>query len=272
MKILYLSDLDGTLLRPNERLSEYTMTIINRFIQNGGCFSYATARSIVTASKVTVGLNRRFPAICNGGAFIIENTTNEILLSNYFSPDEVETASDIFRIHEIYPFVHTYIDGKERFSYIERYVTSAMQHYLNNRIGDPRRRVVEGVDELYHGHVFNFACMDTDAILSPIARIFASDDRFSCIYQKEIYSGDQWCEILPVNATKANAALQLKSMLGCDRMVVFGDGRNDLSLFSVANESYAMANAVPELKEIATAVIDSNDQDGVAKWMEKRAF
>ena len=75
---------------------------------------------------------------------------------------------------------------------------------------------------------------------------------------------------MPVKATKATAALELKDMLGCDRLVVFGDGMNDLSLFAVADESYAMANAVPELKEIATAVIDSNDSDGVAKWIKEK--
>ena len=76
------------------------------------------------------------------------------------------------------------------------------------------------------------------------------------------------CELLPAQATKANAALQLKEMLGCGHLVVFGDGRNDLSLFSVADECYAMNNAVPELKEIATGVIGSNNEDGVAKWLE----
>ncbi|MDR2568667.1 MAG: HAD hydrolase family protein [Oscillospiraceae bacterium] len=45
--------------------------------------------------------------------------------------------------------------------------------------------------------------------------------------------------------------------------------QNRLSLFSVANEKYAMSNAVLELKKIATDVIDSNDNDGVAKWIEK---
>ena len=57
MKTLYLSDLDGTLLRSNERLSDYTIKTINQFVEKGGLFSYATARSLVTASTVTKGLN-----------------------------------------------------------------------------------------------------------------------------------------------------------------------------------------------------------------------
>ena len=54
MKTLYLSDLDGTLIRSNVCISEYTSDTINRFVQEGGCFSYATARSIVSASKVNL--------------------------------------------------------------------------------------------------------------------------------------------------------------------------------------------------------------------------
>lgn len=272
MKTLYLSDLDGTLLRSDERISKYTTNIINRFVQNGGCFSYATARSIITASKVTIGLKTEFPVICYNGAFIIGNTTNEIISSNYFTADEVKYVSEIFNKHNIYPVAYSYTNKKERFSYIVRYVTPAMKYYLDSRIGDPRRCEVEFVDELYSGNIFSFVCMDTEVTLFPINDIFKTDNRFNCIYYKEGYSGAQWCELLPVNATKANAALQLKFMLGCDKMVVFGDYKNDISLFSVSDEKYAMSNAVPELKAIATAVIDSNDNDGVAKWIEKNVL
>ena len=269
MKTLFLSDLDGTLLRSDECISEYTANVINRFVQNGGLFSYATARSIVTASKVTDGLSVNFPVICGNGAFIFANTTHEILLSNFFSAEEVAFLSTLLTAHSIFPTVSAYVDGMERFAFIEQYITPAMRSYLNNRIGDPRRCKVETIDALYTGNIFRFSCMDTDVSLSSIHNEIKSDKRFNCIYQNAPYSDGWWCDILPAKATKANAALQLKTMLGCDKLIVFGDERNDLSLFSVADEKYAMSNAVPELKSIATAVIDSNDNDGVAKWIAK---
>lgn len=74
---------------------------------------------------------------------------------------------------------------------------------------------------------------------------------------------------MPRAATKANAALLLKDMLGCDELVVFGDNVNDIELFKVADRSYAVANAVPELKAIATDVIGSNNNDGVARFIKK---
>ena len=72
---------------------------------------------------------------------------------------------------------------------------------------------------------------------------------------------------MPKAATKANAILQLKEILGCDKVVCFGDAENDIPMFQIADECYAVANAVPELKAIATGVIGSNAEDGVAKWL-----
>ena len=268
MKTLYITDLDGTLLQSNERVSTYSAMIINRFIQRGGYFSYATARSIITASKATAGVNIELPVICANGAFIIESKTREITMSNFFSTDEVGFISSALTALEIYPLTYALIEGAERVSYIGRYVTNAARYYLDSRSGDPRLRVVQTAEELYLGSVFCFACLDTETRLIPAKGFFEPDTRFSSLYTKEIYSGEELFEIRPEKATKARAALQLKATLGCDRMIVFGDERNDLSLFAVADEKYATANAVPELKEIATAVIDSNDNDGVAKWLE----
>ena len=72
---------------------------------------------------------------------------------------------------------------------------------------------------------------------------------------------------MPTAASKSNAIRQLKGLLGCDKLVVFGDGKNDIDMFELADESYAVENAVPELKEVATGVIGCNDEDGVAHWL-----
>ena len=274
MRTLYLTDLDGTLLRSDERVSEYTKNIINRFIQSGGCFSYATARSIVTAPKVTAGLSLTadIPVICHNGVFIVGSESNEILRSNFFSQEETMAIKRVLTEHNIFPIVFAYIDAKEKFSFIEHNISDGMRFFLDSRKGDPRRRIAASTDDLYLGDAFCINCISDKKELALIHNIFKQDKRFKCIYHEEIYSKAQWCEIQPKNATKAIAALQLKMMLNCDKLVVFGDGLNDLSLFSVADESYAMSNAVPELKKIATAVIASNNDDGVAKWIEKNVL
>ena len=78
-------------------------------------------------------------------------------------------------------------------------------------------------------------------------------------------------EVLHKDASKASAAILLKKRLGCDKMICFGDEINDIPMFEIADECYAVENAVPELKRIATGIILSNDEDGVAKWLLQHA-
>ena len=74
---------------------------------------------------------------------------------------------------------------------------------------------------------------------------------------------------MPLDTSKARAIRQLQSLLNCEKLVVFGDGKNDMDMFELADESYAVQNAHEDLKRIATGIISSNDEDGVAKWLDE---
>ena len=98
MSDLYVSDLDGTLLRSNEVTSKYTNQVINSLVEEGMIFSYATARSLVTAKKVTEGINAKIPLIVYNGAFVIDNITEKILIANYFDDSVHSVLEDLFSI------------------------------------------------------------------------------------------------------------------------------------------------------------------------------
>lgn len=264
-KTLYVSDLDGTLLNSRQALSEFTVNTINSLVEQGVIFSYATARSSITAAKVTNGISPQIPIIVYNGAFILENSTRKMLLSNYFHRDDVERILEKLTENDIYPIVYSYIDGAEKFSYIENLLSRGAKDFAESRKGDGRDHPVESLKDLRSGDVFYISCIDGEEKLEPMYQLFREE--FQCIYQKDIYSGEQWLEILPKQATKANAVLQLKNMLGCDKVVSFGDGKNDISMFNISDECYAVKNANAELKKVATAVIESNNEDGVAKWL-----
>ena len=53
-------------------------------------------------------------------------------------------------------------------------------------------------------------------------------------------------------------------------MISFGDAVNDIPMFEISDEAYAVENAVEELKSYASGVILSNEEDGVAKWLQQR--
>jgi Predicted hydrolases of the HAD superfamily len=56
-------------------------------------------------------------------------------------------------------------------------------------------------------------------------------------------------------------------MFGCSKIISFGDSINDIPMFEISDECYAVENAVDEIKAVATGIIDSNEDDGVAKWL-----
>lgn len=266
-KTLYVTDLDGTLLTSGQYVSPKSCEIINRLTEQGMIFSYATARSLITAKKVTAGLSVKTPVIVNNGVFIVDSASGEKLVKNIFS---AEQGSDIFKTltkFGILPLVYSIIGDEEKFSYIPQKMTRSMADFLDTRRGDPRHRPLSNEVGMLDGEIFYFACMDEAGSMSEAHEELKK--RYYCVYSKDIYSGDQWLEILPKAATKANAVLQLKEYCGCERLVVFGDGVNDIPMFRAADECYAVENAASELKEIADGIIGGNNYDSVAEFIEK---
>ena len=265
-KTLYVSDLDGTLLRRDQTLSPFTVDTINALVERGMIFSYATARSLVTARQVTAGLTTNLPVVIYNGSFVVESATGKRLISGAFGTDEAREILDDLLSCDVYPIVNAFVDGVEKFSYVEDKQSRGARWFNDTRRGDVRDRPLTDAAQLYAGEIFHLTCIDEPERLLPVYERYR--DRFECIYHKDIYSGEQWLEIQPRGATKAEAILALKSLLGCDRVVCFGDGKNDISMFDIADESYAVANADEVLKTIATDVIGSNEQDGVAHFLQ----
>ena len=268
MSKLYVSDLDGTLLRSDQVTSDYTNQVINTLVDKGMLFSYATARSLITAKKVTMGIQAKIPLIVYNGAFVIDNVTEEILIANYFDDTVFTLLDDLFN-NNIYPIVYSYIKGSEKFSFVPELCTKGMNKFIESRNGDVCTNAVSSLAELKLGNVFYITCIDDSEKLKPLYNKYK--DTYHCVFQKDIYTEHQWLEIMPKSASKANAIKQLKEYLDCEKVVAFGDGTNDIDMFQLADEAYAVENAVDELKAIATAVIESNNDDGVAKWLSEFA-
>lgn len=267
VRTLYVSDLDGTLLNRQDRINPKSIRIINDLVEKGMIFTYATARSLSSASVVTQGLSIDIPVIVYNGAFIIHPATGEILSKESFQAEEMRLAEEVLDRFGVCPLVYSFVDGAEKVSWIESRENEGIRRYLDSRKGDRRLRPVSSKEELYRGDMFYFTCIGEKEEMRPVYDRFAEDKRFRCTFQQELYRPEYWCEIMPAKATKAQAIQKLKKMQGCGKVVSFGDAVNDIPMFEISDECYAVENAVDELKAIADGVIGGNEDNGVAEWL-----
>lgn len=271
-RTLYVSDLDGTLLNSKDRISQFSLATINGLVKQGMLFTYATARSLISAGVVAEGLSAQIPVIAYNGCLIVRPQNGEVLHAVNFTREERENARRHIGENKISPFVYAYIDGAERVSWRTDRENEGGRQYLSKRKGDRRLRPVTTDDELYAGEIFYYTCIGEKEELRPLYEAMKGDVRYHCTLQQELYRTEYWCEIMPAQATKAHAIERLKEILSCDKVIAFGDAINDIPMFQISDECYAVENAVPYLKEHACGIIESNDNDGVAKWLKKHVL
>ncbi len=267
-RTLYVTDLDGTLMRDDKTISPETIRILNAFIDQGMLFTCATARSANSACKITRDIRFPLPIIVRNGTMLADVSSQNRTEILQFTHEEVSAVRQCIAGESVPGFVTSYIHGNEEILYRKGASNKGFDHYLANHADDKRLRAVSTEEELYQGAPCYFTFIAERSDLEPLYKRVNSCDQCSCIFQKDKYRGEYWLEIFPKGATKANAILRLKQKYGCEKLVVFGDSLNDISMFQIADEAYAMENADEELKTIATGIIGDNNSDSVAEWLK----
>lgn len=268
MKTLFVSDLDGTLLTSAEKVSAYSLERLNRLLNDGMLFTFATARSVSSARKAVEGLNLRAPAILYNGGLIYNYVTGEALHYVLFQEDWKYYVLSVLREYNIVSIVFGAKDGRERLVWDSERETEGIRRYLWRRRGDERLVPARSEGELLDGNIFYIKCIGPREQLENAWNILKYDSRFICIFHQETYQNDFWMEISPREATKANGVKFLRNYFGCEKVICFGDTSNDSDMFDVCEEKYAVMNADHWLKEKSTGVIGYCEEDGVVKWLE----
>ncbi|WEG08353.1 HAD family hydrolase [Microbacterium horticulturae] len=268
---LYVSDLDFTLLRSDATLSARTVEVLNRLVADGVPFTYATARSYLSSRRVTAALDLALPLVTYGGTVIADPHDGAPLHVEGMPPEVVTTILDAARDVGIEPIVYAMEGGRDRVRWHAESSSSGVRWYVAHREGDPRLAPLRSWNDVDAASIFYITLIDTrerlEALRTDLAEALAGCAHFLSL---DGYMNEHWLEIHADTGTKARAVRRLAGSLSVERIVAFGDNHNDVPLFEVADETCAVANAVPELRAIATHVIGANDADGVADWLAAR--
>lgn len=271
MKTLYISDLDGTLLQPNVELSTRTIAILNELIDQGMLFTVATARSIASVRTILKDVKVALPIVLMNGVCIYDLGSNEYINIEAFSKESKSSLLSMIKDHNLKGFAYTIKDGALA-TYYEDLNSEALRAFHDERVIKYGKKFtqIEAFPLLEEEPMIYFSLMDYQERLEPIYQLVTKLPELNCTLYKDNYTKDYWyLEIFSKHASKFHALQFLRTRLGLDKIVCFGDNRNDLPMFEASDYRLAVANAVPELKRNADEIIGSNSNNGVAAWLKR---
>ncbi len=270
---LYISDLDGTLLRNDAMLSGYTKQKLNELLSDGLHFTVASARNVHSVRSLLDGVNMTMPIIGSNGAYISEFETGSPLMINSIDNDVAKEIFSLIGSHGSVPFVTSH-NGKEDCLYLDKIINDGMLWYLNERTwaGDKRLRMTNNVEEKLDERIICLNVINTKEHLEDLFTDIISryTELVEVNYFENPYSpGWYWMTVYDRKATKEHAIKSLMEMLALQvsELTVFGDSRNDISMFKIASKAVAVANALDEVKSYASEIIGPNEEDGVVNYI-----
>ena len=174
-------------------------------------FTYATARSLVSASVVAKGLSTTIPVIAYNGALIIHPDTGEVISSLSFSEEEACYVRDVCRQMTAIPLFIPMWTAWSGFPMWQAGRMRASGIILDARKGDKRFRPLPDETCLYRGDIFYFTShLRIGRNLLLCMKVFAGDGRFRCTLQQEMYRPEYFLEIMPKKASKGRGDQTVK--------------------------------------------------------------
>jgi 5-amino-6-(5-phospho-D-ribitylamino)uracil phosphatase len=270
---LYVSDLDGTLIRDDLTLSPWSRRELLSLLEEGAAITIATARSIVSLSAILGDIPFRLPVIEFNGAYLTDYRTRHHRVVAAIDPALVPGIYGAIRDAGMLPFISTF-DGHQDMLFYREVGNPGENAYLQERLsfGDDRLRKVDALEPALLHQVVCFTLIDREERLAALARQLESSygsRLVYTIYGYRYFPGWHFFSIHDALATKDQGIRALQKACGMEdaELIVFGDEVNDVAMFRVANRAVAMENAREEVKAVSHEVIGSNQSDSVLKWI-----
>lgn len=271
MSTLYVSDLDGTLLNAESKVSDESAALINSAIADGALFSVATARTPATVSRLLKDVHINVPLIVMTGAAIWDMARNRYLHVEFHDEDIARRLLETYRRHSLSTFVYTL--GEDNIIHI--YHTGPMSDlewkFVDERKDSPFKEFhipdtgcsvfPERLDR-----VLLFYNMRPTPEVLPVYEEIRSLPGIRPVFYHDIFGEETAImEVFGEGASKAEAVRILADMINADRVVAYGDNVNDLPILGIADDAVAVSNAVAEVKNAADRVIGPNTDHSVAR-------
>lgn len=267
---LVVCDLDNTLLNDQQRITAFSEAVLKALRARGIALCFASGRDEQMMAAYVQQVGGCDYLITNNGAVVLDAQRN-VLHSSYLAREDTEAILGYLQSKEIPCLLH----GNGAF-----YASDNGQP-LTNRVRTSQQRSQE-IGFPVKMRIQNLRDAAEEDALEIGEKIVTYETREE--QRRDYRAFLQTCPGVRCEATgyglmgvfhkdvsKQAALERVKVHLGVtsEQVCVFGDYDNDLSMFACAAHRVCVANAVPVLKAAATAITDSNNEDGVAKYLQK---
>ena len=273
MKPIYITDLDGTLLNAHAELDSEAKQTLQALLADGLQCTVATARTAATVGSILQGVACPLPVILMNGVCLYDLGQKKYVHTEPLSAAGKEALLAAVHSLELAGFLYS-IDTDGLHTYYENTNSPNAQAFMQERI-KKYGKVFTQVNSLLTClclPLVYYSVSDKKEKLNAAFEALSACKELHVEFYRDIYNADYWyMEVCSANASKYNAVQWLRKTYGAEKIIGFGDNLNDLPLFAACEESYAVENANPEVKQCATAVIGSNKENGVIHWLRQHA-
>ena len=301
-KMLYVSDLDGTLLNSDALLNEDVPERLNRLIDKGLCFTVATARTYATVNSIVKDVHLTYPMILMNGVMIYDPVNKSCIHAEIMERDSVEYILEGRKKFGVTGFAYALSpeisdktsesgeaskregdlnegavlkgqkSGRKMVTYYERIATEHMERFYIERrdIYHKPFSKVEKLEDILGEDMIYFSICYEEEVLRPFYEYLQKDKKLNLNFYKDVYGDGLWyLEISHKNASKYHGVEKLRAMLQPKAITGMGDNLNDIPMFEACDRCCAVGNAHKEVRERADYILDTNLNAGVVKFLEK---
>lgn len=257
MKYLIAIDSDGTLRKSDGTISERTKIIVEKLVSNGHYVVISTARPRYHTKKICEEVKASKYLISSNGTEIYDDDLKSVIDTVFLKKEDCLKVYE-YAMKENIRIVFVVDDIEYATQFIrndnQRLLTGDITKFLDeNKV---KQCMMIGKE---HEKIFAFRDYITNKL------------KVSVVDSSNTKREEIWFSIVDGDASKGNALIKLAEYLNIplDNTIAIGNDFNDISMLKVAGQSVAVANANEEIKNIASTIIEDNNSDGVAKFLEK---
>lgn len=268
MKTLYITDLDGTFLNSDGEITFESASLIKSLIEQGALFSVATARTKATVLDMFSNIGLKSPIALMNGVSVFDTTKNISVINHEIDKSVADLILKIYSDYGKHPML--YFNKNEHIEIHYSEIDNIhQQEYITNRKNRKLKKFkqVEKLSLDIPEELLYIVSFDKPSELEGIYNEISKLNGVFSNFYSDNYTECNFLETMNGSISKGTAALEIKKLTGAERIIAFGDNLNDIPLFEVADEAYAVANAHEQLKAISNGVIGSNNEDSVAKFI-----